>query len=119
MPQTVDQLRFADVNGDDITDILYRDNDKERLFVSWSGTSSWQALKKNLGGPALSKLRLLDLDGDEFDDIIVAVNNNGKGKVSFGGGTKWYRQELFDCGTTTRLLDFQGWGFSGSVTRHC
>ena len=119
MPQTVNQLRFADLNGDGVTDILYRDNAKERLFISWSGTSDWTALRKNLGGPKLSKLRLLDIDGDEFDDIVTGIGNNGRAKISFGGGTKWLKQDLVECEQTLRVLDFKGLGLSGSVTRHC
>lgn len=119
MPQTVGQLRFADLNGDDVTDIVYRDNKKRRLFVSWSGTSSWKPLKKNIGRPKLGKLKLIDADGDKYDDIVIGVNRRGLGRVSYGGGTKFIKAQVVDCEQTVRLLDFEGRGYSGSLTRHC
>mgnify|MGYP000064402229 CR=1 FL=1 len=110
---------FADLNGDGVTDILYRDNNKRRLFVSWSGMSGWNGLKKNIGRPALSKLSLIDADGDKYDDISVGINKKGITKVSYGGGTKFIKAQVLDCEQTRRLLDFEGLGYSGSVTRLC
>lgn len=120
MPQTVSQLRFADLNGDGVTDILYRDNQKRRLFVSWNGATAWKPLKKNLGRPQLAKIGLFDADGDAFDDLLIGVNGrSGIGRVSYGGGTKFIKTAMIECEQSVRLLDFEGLGYSSSTTRHC
>ncbi len=120
MPQVASQLRFADINGDGITDILYRDNAKRRLFVSWNGASAWKPLKKNLGRVALSKLRLMDADGDQFDDLLVGLSGrSGVGRISYGGGTKFIKAGVLECGQTKALLDIDGSGYRGAATRLC
>lgn len=113
------KLRFADLNGDKITDVLYRDNAKKRLFVSWSGTTSWQPLRKSLGRPKLSKLRAVAIGNDGVDDLFKGLRATGIARVSHGGGGRFVRDRVVDCGRTRRLLDFHGTGFIASVRLHC
>ncbi len=112
------KLRFADLNGDGLTDVLYRHKNKRRLFVSYSGTTDWQPVQKTVGRPKLSKLRAADFGNDGVADIFTGVRGSGVAKVSYGGA-KYTSVEAFSCGSTKALLDFKGDGYASSVSLHC
>ncbi len=115
----VKKLRFADLNGDGVTDVIFRKNKAKQTFVSWSGSTRFKPLPQLDGGPRLKAIKVVNLEGDDVEDLMTGLRSNGVASVSYGAGTPFSDALIVECGKTRRFGDFKGLGYVGSVRRHC
>jgi hypothetical protein len=115
----LDELRFADVNGDGVTDVLSVQGG--RWAYSDGGASTWKQLNAYLGDD-LVDVYFADLDGNGIDDIIRLTHSTaGRGptrhtytwQVSTDGRGKWkplksYSQVTSSPGSGPKLIALAG-----------
>lgn len=73
---SVDELRFGDINGDRVTDII-RVSPNKKVEVSYGGKEGWTVLTD--AGEQNLKIQVGDFNGDEKTDIVyVKVKASGQ-----------------------------------------
>jgi hypothetical protein len=85
-PVPFSQLRFADFNGDRVTDIFRRTPSGQWMVVS-PGRHGWRYLQNS--AIALSELKFGDVTGDRKADVLSRAG--GRWSISSGGAAPWTR----------------------------
>ena len=82
----VDRLRFADFDGDGVTDVFAvsegsGEAGQHEWLISWGGATPWNTVNAQPYG--LDRLRLADLNGDAQADVVITLDD-GSRRVSWG-----------------------------------
>ena len=82
----IDRLRFADFDGDGVTDVFAvsegsGEAGRHEWLISWGGATPWNTVNAQPYG--LNRLRLADLNGDAQADVVITPDD-GSRRVSWG-----------------------------------
>lgn len=106
-PVPFDQIRFADFDGDRITDVFRRAPSGQWSVLS-PGRGGWRDLQSS--GFPLTRLRLGDFDGDGRTDVLGP--SGGHWSVSWGGSSAWQplNRRMSKIDGTMHVADVDGNG---------
>jgi YD repeat-containing protein len=131
LDQNTDQgVRFADVNGDGLTDLLRSHleggNSTKKVYLNkgdgtgWTYDATW-SIPEHFAASADTDVRIDDINGDSLADIVIADGTSGgvrKVYINTGSGwthvSSWVVPDVFttngaDQGTRTVDLNGDGW----------
>ncbi len=74
--ESLNDLRFGDINGDKITDVLTV-NGQNKVMVSYNGTGAWTVITDS--GEQTKDIRVGDFNGDNKTDIVYMKFTGMKG----------------------------------------